>query len=259
MSNQSRALQWSLGLHGFIVLLAAGVSDHFTAPNSPVVIDFSIEEAGRAAPQAIPHATMQPTAAAASVQANYEVVKRQETEQGLQRASSKLREIEEMRPIEAVAASVPVPLSSVKANSAPAASVLNHGSGTDVSVRTTGSTHPGNVNNGAEGKRSSDGSSGYAPEEMKQRYIKEQFAYIRERVVKNLFYPSAARKKGWEGKLTLSFCVAKDGSVTTIKILESSGKDVLDKCAIDAVKLSAPFPRPPLEAEVIIPIVYRLK
>lgn len=89
-------------------------------------------------------------------------------------------------------------------------------------------------------------------------YIRRHFSYIRDSIQKNLNYPKIAREMGWEGKVTVSFVVCENGYVDSIKIIESSGFGILDKNAIETIKKIARFPRPPVEAQVIIPIVYRL-
>lgn len=99
---------------------------------------------------------------------------------------------------------------------------------------------------------------GDSSEKARQRYIREHFAYIRDIITKNLSYPYMARKMGWEGRVTVSFVVSENGSASDIKIIESSGFDILDKNALETVKKVSPFPKPPVRAEVIIPIVYRL-
>ncbi|MFN3480799.1 MAG: energy transducer TonB, partial [Thermodesulfovibrionales bacterium] len=91
-----------------------------------------------------------------------------------------------------------------------------------------------------------------------QRYIMEHFSYIRDIITKNISYPFMARKMGWSGKVTVSFVINEDGSVRDIKIIESSGFDVLDRNAADTVKKVSPFPKPPVSAEIIVPVVYRL-
>ncbi len=63
---------------------------------------------------------------------------------------------------------------------------------------------------------------------------------------------------GWEGQVKLSFTVCNDGRVQDIVVMESSGVAMLDKCAVDAVKKTSPFPPQQLEAKVIIPINYKL-
>jgi len=95
-------------------------------------------------------------------------------------------------------------------------------------------------------------------ETARQRYLKEQFAYIRDAILAKLGYPGVARRMGWTGTVKVSFCIHENGSVTDIKIIDSSGYGLLDNNAADAIKRTAPFPRPPVRAEMIMPITYRL-
>lgn len=59
--------------------------------------------------------------------------------------------------------------------------------------------------------------------------------------VGNLNYPERARRQNLAGSLVLSVDVVEDGSVTRIRVLRSSGSDVLDEAAVRIVRLSAPF------------------
>jgi len=95
-------------------------------------------------------------------------------------------------------------------------------------------------------------------ESAKAKYLKEHFAYIRDKILKNISYPDSARRMGWQGKVLLSFIITADGSVREFKIIQSSGFTILDKSAIETVKDTAPFPKPPGEAQLVIPIIYRL-
>ena len=63
---------------------------------------------------------------------------------------------------------------------------------------------------------------------------------------------------GWQGKVLLSFIISADGSVREVKIIQGSGFPILDKSAIETVKDTAPFPKPPIEAQLVIPIIFRL-
>ena len=63
---------------------------------------------------------------------------------------------------------------------------------------------------------------------------------------------------GWQGKVKISFFISSDGHAKSIKIVESSGIGVLDKNAVEAVKSASPFPKPPVEAKLIIPVFYQL-
>jgi len=49
-------------------------------------------------------------------------------------------------------------------------------------------------------------------------------------------YPAQARKMGIEGRVTLKVFVSKEGKPLHVEIAESSGHDLLDKAAFDAVK-----------------------
>lgn len=96
-------------------------------------------------------------------------------------------------------------------------------------------------------------------EKARQRYLKEHFTYIRDLITKRLSYPPTARRMGWSGRLVLTFVVAEDGTVRSVHIKESSGYQVLDDCAMETVRSSAPFPKPPVAAEIVLPVQYRLQ
>jgi periplasmic protein TonB len=57
----------------------------------------------------------------------------------------------------------------------------------------------------------------------------------------NMNYPEQARRHNLAGSLVLSVDVLQDGSVEQIRVLRSSGHDVLDEAAVRIVRLSAPF------------------
>lgn len=81
---------------------------------------------------------------------------------------------------------------------------------------------------------------------------------LREIVQRHLVYPPVARRMGWEGKVTLSFVICRDGRVREVAVLEGSGRSLLDRCAIETVKKITDFPITESEAMIIIPVVYRL-
>jgi protein TonB len=92
----------------------------------------------------------------------------------------------------------------------------------------------------------------------KKEYIKAHFLYIKDDIQKNISYPLLARKMGWEGKVVVSFVICEDGTVVNIKIVKSSGFELLDKNAVESIKKSVPFPSPPVRAELVVPVSYRL-
>jgi len=62
----------------------------------------------------------------------------------------------------------------------------------------------------------------------------------------NLNYPQAAKEQHLHGNLILHVAVRKDGTVEAIRVVRSSGYDVLDQAAVNIVKLAAPYsPFPP--------------
>jgi protein TonB len=84
------------------------------------------------------------------------------------------------------------------------------------------------------------------------------FAWIRDAIQHAIAYPATARRMGWEGKVVVAFQLLSDGSVRDVRVVQGSGHTALDRGAIDAVRNASPFPRSPVEAEVITPVVYRL-
>jgi len=62
----------------------------------------------------------------------------------------------------------------------------------------------------------------------------------------NLNYPDEAKQRKLYGNLILHVALRSDGSIQSLRVLRSSGFDVLDQAAIRIVKLAAPFsPFPP--------------
>ena len=84
------------------------------------------------------------------------------------------------------------------------------------------------------------------------------FAGIRDGIQRRIAYPAMAQRMGWEGKVVVAFLLLPDGSVRDIRVVQGSGHPVLDRGAVDAVRNASPFPRPPAEAEIVTPVVYRL-
>ena len=61
---------------------------------------------------------------------------------------------------------------------------------------------------------------------------KEMFMYIQE----NLKYPKQALKKQIQGRSICQFIVEKDGSISHIQVVRSSGNKSLDRAAIRVIK-----------------------
>ena len=100
---------------------------------------------------------------------------------------------------------------------------------------------------------------GDSAESRQTQYLKEHFTYIRNTIAANLRYPSKARKMGWNGKLAIEFVILESGTVDKIRVTRSSGIPLLDSDAEETVRRSAPFPKPPVSARLVIPVEYVLK
>lgn len=55
-------------------------------------------------------------------------------------------------------------------------------------------------------------------------------------------YPEVALRYGLQGRLSLEFAIASNGQLERLRILRSSGSQVLDSEALRAIKAAAPFP-----------------
>jgi protein TonB len=87
-----------------------------------------------------------------------------------------------------------------------------------------------------------------------------QFSIISKLVREHLEYPYLARRMGWEGEVLLFFRLNPTGEVEELKVLKSSGFEVLDKSAVNAVKrASKHFPRPKQIVLIKLPIQFKLE
>jgi protein TonB len=103
------------------------------------------------------------------------------------------------------------------------------------------------------------GGRGDSREQLRNGYLKELFAYIKDIIQRNISYPSRARRMGWTGRVVVSFVINENGCASDEKVLVSSGFEVLDSNVIATIKAVSPFPRPPVKAELHVPIIYRLE
>jgi len=108
-----------------------------------------------------------------------------------------------------------------------------------------------------------DGTDTISLDTHDKRYVSYARA-IKERIQKNWEYPSEARERGIEGRLTLLFSLEQNGTLTGVVIRKGSGYDILDREATRAISASAPFPPFPenilaLKLNIKAAFDYRLK
>ncbi len=90
-------------------------------------------------------------------------------------------------------------------------------------------------------------------------FERENLESIRQIVSSNLRYPYVARRMGWEGTVILRFKLTPSGKIEEVSVLKSSGYEVLDNEALEALKASeGKLPKPKEVVVVELPIVYRL-
>jgi len=78
----------------------------------------------------------------------------------------------------------------------------------------------------------------------------EYLARLKRRIQRGWTYPEEALEHGVGGELLLVFTLNKAGTLTNIRLVQSSGFPVLDEEALRAVKVAAPFdPLPPQMGE----------
>lgn len=75
-------------------------------------------------------------------------------------------------------------------------------------------------------------------------------------------YPSSARLNGWEGKVVLRVVIRSDGHLADVTVHRSSGHEVLDRAAMETIRLACPIHMKQTlsaaEVAVYVPIVYSL-
>ncbi|MBI5784284.1 MAG: energy transducer TonB [Rhodocyclales bacterium] len=76
-------------------------------------------------------------------------------------------------------------------------------------------------------------------------------------------YPRIAQLRQWQGTAVLQIELAPDGQLKAVRVLSSSGHEILDRQALEMVRAAAPLPPPPAglagrALAVDIPVVFRL-
>ncbi|MBI5585344.1 MAG: energy transducer TonB [Deltaproteobacteria bacterium] len=252
MKPQTQGLQLSLLIHAVVILGVLGLSLVAGTARRPVVIDFNLEKSIPAPPSPV-----------------------QKREDPVQKtATPPEKKAIPPRPLP-VPREEPRPLPPAEAPKVRETPTWIHAT----SDLTVPAENPGvpNVPGGfskAEGKTGTAGTAlGFgrggsgggggtaeagAAEKAKSRYLAEHFAFIRDKILQNVVYPPLARRLGWQGKVVLTFVIKPNGIVKEAQMTQGSGHELLDQSAMEALKGSEPFPQPPAEARITIPIVYKL-
>jgi periplasmic protein TonB len=92
---------------------------------------------------------------------------------------------------------------------------------------------------------------------------REYTALIRGMIDQQKEYPLMARKAGTEGTVYVRFALTRDGRLKRAEVSRSSGRIILDKAAVNAVKNVARFPPVPdalegAELNFELPLLYKI-
>lgn len=91
---------------------------------------------------------------------------------------------------------------------------------------------------------SSDSRSSSAPVSLNTKdpvYV-SYFTKIKQLIESHWEYPELALRYGLQGRLFLEFTVGADGQLERLRMVRSSGSQLLDEEALRAIKAAAPFP-----------------
>ena len=86
--------------------------------------------------------------------------------------------------------------------------------------------------------------------------VNDSYRAIRTLLERVKSYPLFARKEGMEGTVFVSFTIDKKGLPQDVKIMKSSGYQILDEEVKKMLRKASPFPE--LRGEIIIPIIFKL-
>ncbi|WP_299239277.1 energy transducer TonB [Sulfurihydrogenibium sp.] len=91
-------------------------------------------------------------------------------------------------------------------------------------------------------------------------YLKELIRYLNQQARERDLYPPIAKRLKIEGQVIIRVTINEDGTIdeNSIKIVESSGYNILDKGAIEILKKLQPYKKPPKRITVEIPIVFQI-
>lgn len=68
---------------------------------------------------------------------------------------------------------------------------------------------------------------------------------VRQRIANARVYPQIARRRGMEGQPVIAFTLNKNGQLMELRLDRTSGYQLLDRAALEAVKHAAPYPEIP--------------
>ena len=77
--------------------------------------------------------------------------------------------------------------------------------------------------------------------DTKEAKYASYFSRIKQQIQRVWVYPSQGIKRTLSGELTLKFEISKDGNLLSLRLINSSGSNILDANAVKAVRGAAPY------------------
>ena len=247
MKRRQAAIGLSLVIHGALLLMLFGATSLLYVTKSPILLTFDLSRPDEDLPAAGAPKPEMETPKKSVRSAPPKPSKPEETTR---------RDIDPLPPDapNPIQTAPSMPLQTLSDSAAPMEAVHHEPPAASESF-TMGSGPPGHAGSLSGDRQQHEGTA----DQRRARYLKEHFEYIRNRVLGNIDYPERARRMNWEGTVLVSFVVTAHGHAENIDILQSSGFPILDRNAVEAIRRSVPFPRPPAPARIVLPILYGLK
>ena len=253
MNCQSKSLLASLAIHSGLICFAITISNSQAHLQKPVVIDFSILDGSRGPESSGPAKTTGKAPEKASPARKPQVAEKlvPAKPQAVQTAHA---------PVHAAMVPVSEPMAAVPVSAIPGGTAATPGPKSDINGADARQGQSASVNGSGSGhvRSASATGAGNSSEQMRNRYMKEQFEYIKKLIEKSITYPPRAKRMGLTGRVLVTFSILENGYISNEKIVNSSGYDLLDENVLETVRRVQPFPKPPVKAELKIPITYRL-
>ncbi len=256
MNTETKSFLFSFALHLTVLAAAVSFADMSAPQKAPVLIDFTVERVQGTKKEKIKN---DPGGAPPSRLAAPSRRPRTAKPQVLSPPDSLPKHDVEPTPLESSPQAVTLARTTALSQLPPASAVTAGSAGFTSSRQGNGSGTGTGSGHGSGRDQSGGDENGESAETLRMRYLKKHFAYIRDLVAGNLRYPVLARRMGWSGRLSVEFVVQRDGSASNVRIVRSSGVPLLDGDAKNTVTRSAPFPKPPVSARLVIPMEYELE
>jgi protein TonB len=98
------------------------------------------------------------------------------------------------------------------------------------------------------------------PLNIEKEFLNAHLGEIRALLLQNMKYPKMAQKLKMQGEVRIAFSLDADGSVENVKVVESSGFEILDEDAVSLIeKTASKLPKPSKSVRITVPLSYILR